>query len=96
MRKLNPPQPEFRPKPAALRTDQDLEPLIRVILQARERERNCATFWAACRLSEHVLTGQVSRGDMIDIVIEAASRTGLSHVEAKQIAHSALRKVRAS
>ena len=100
MRKLNPPQPErssivpFARK--QLRSDNDLEPLIRVILQAKEGERNCATFWAACRLAEHVRSGQVSQGDMVGIVVEAAGRTGLPHAEARQIANSALRKVRAS
>ena len=97
MRKLNPPQPETpRVVPFArsrLRSDKDLEPLIRVILQAKEGERNCATFWAACRLAEHVHTGQVSRDDMVGIVVEAACRTGLHRAEARQIANSALRKV---
>jgi Bifunctional DNA primase/polymerase, N-terminal len=101
MRKLNPPLKQdvsenetecFRP----LRSDKDLEPLIQVILQAREGQRNSATFWAACRLAEHVRTGQVSQGDMVGIVVEAASRTGLPRAEAKAIANSALRTVRAS
>jgi hypothetical protein len=99
MRKLNP-QPEtsrvvpFARKP--LRSDKDLEPVIRVILRAKEGERNTATFWAACRLAEHVCSGQVSRQDMVDLVVEAASRAGLPHSEARSIAHSALRTVRAS
>jgi Bifunctional DNA primase/polymerase, N-terminal len=79
-----------------LRGDHDLEPIIRVILRAKEGERNSSTFWAACRLAEHVQSGQVSRGDMIDLVVEAASRTGLSRAEARSIANSALRKARAS
>ena len=66
MRKLNPPQPEVRPIARRhLCTDKDLEPVIRVILRAKEGEPNTATFWAACRLAEHVRTGQISRGDMI-------------------------------
>src|SRR5262245_29712949 len=99
MRKLNPPVPiatitltSRRP----LRSDKDLEPVISVILRAREGERNTATFWAACRLAEHVQSGQVSRNDMINIVVEAAGRTGLPSSEARQIANSALRSVRAS
>jgi Bifunctional DNA primase/polymerase, N-terminal len=99
MRKLNPPETPAagdRPSVRKLRSDKDLEPLIRVILQAKEGERNSATFWAACRLAEHVHTGQVSRGDMIDLVIEAASRTGLTRTEARSIANSALRRARAS
>lgn len=97
MRKLNPPQPRHVTKTPTkpLQSDNDLEPLVRVILQAREGERNCATFWAACRLAEHVRTGQVSPGHMIGIVVEASGRTGLPHAEARQIANSALRTVRA-
>jgi hypothetical protein len=100
MRKLNPPQPvassvvPFARK--QLRCDKDLEPVIRVILRAKEGERNTATFWAACRLAEHVHAGQVSRNDMVGIIVEAAGRTGLSHSEARTIAHSALRTTRAS
>ena len=98
MRQLNPPAPltvvPFARK--QLRSDKDLEPIIRVILRAREGERNTATFWAACRLAEHVHSGQVSQGDMVGIIVEAAGRTGLTHAEARSIANSALRKVRAS
>jgi hypothetical protein len=97
MRKLNPPQPRHvTHRPARpLQSDKDLEPLVRVILQAREGERNSATFWAACRLAEHVHTGQISSGDMVGIVVEAATRTGLSQAEARQVANSALRTARA-
>jgi hypothetical protein len=79
-----------------LQSDKDLEPLVRVILRAREGERNTVTFWAACRMAEHVHSGQVTRGDMIELVVEAASRTGLTRAEARSIANSALRKARAS
>jgi hypothetical protein len=99
MARLNPTPPRVVWSSASvrpLRSDKDLEPVIRVILQAKEGERNTATFWAACRLAEHVRTGQVSQSDMVGIVIEAAGRTGLSHTEARQIANSALRTVRAS
>jgi hypothetical protein len=74
-----------------LRQDEDLIPLIRQILRAREGERNNITFWVACRLAEYVREGQVGRGDMIDIVVEAAGRVGLPRHEAMQTALSALR-----
>ena len=97
MARLNPAHPQVVPLPVRrLRSDKDLEPLIRVILRAREGERNTATFWAACRLAEHVRSGQVSPGDMVGIIVEAAGRTGLPHAEAKRIANSALRAARAS
>ncbi len=88
-------EPEPLPSaPIRLRRDNDLLPLVRVILNAREGERNTATFWAACRLAEHVHTGQLSDGDMVSIVVEAAGRNGLPIIEAKRIAKSALRRAR--
>jgi hypothetical protein len=94
MQKLNPPEAPRVFTRTRLHSDKDLEPIIRVILQAREGERNTAAFWAACRLAEHVHSGQISRRDMIDLVVGAAARTGLPHTEARQIANSALRQVR--
>jgi hypothetical protein len=93
MAKLKPPV-RARREPVRLRFDTDLDPLLRVILRAKEGERNNATFWAACRLAEHVYAGQLSDGDMINLVIGAAARNGLPNIEAKQIAMSALRRAR--
>jgi hypothetical protein len=88
-------EPEPTPRaPIRLRRDSDLLPLVRVILNARQGERNTATFWAACRLAEHVHSGQLSDGDMVNIVVEAAGRNGLPVIEAKRIAKSALRRAR--
>jgi hypothetical protein len=95
MTRLKPRVPARR-EPVRLRFDADLDPLLRVILQARKGERNSATFWAACRMAEHVHAGQLGDGDMIDLVIGAASRNGLPVTEAKQIANSALRRARTS
>jgi hypothetical protein len=96
MRQLNPPEAPRVFTRTRIHSDKDLEPIIRVILQAREGERNCATFWAACRLAEHVFSGQISRGDMVELVVRSAVQVGLPHAEAKQIANSALRQARAS
>jgi Bifunctional DNA primase/polymerase, N-terminal len=98
MRQLNPPRSQHctPARHPILRSDKHLEPLIRFILQRQNGERNCATFWAACRLAEHVRTGQISRNDMVGIVVEAAGRTGLEHREARGIAERALRKVGAA
>jgi hypothetical protein len=96
MSRLNPPDsaPIVRPiTQRHLRSDDDLKPLIRVILQSKEGERNCAAFWAACRLAEHVATGQLGRDDMVAIIVEATGRVGLPHIEARRIAHSALREI---
>jgi len=93
IKKLNPPAPPPRP-PMQLRCDADLDPLLRTIMQAREGERNSTTFWAACRLAEHVQAGQLTDGDMVSVVVGAATRNGLPLNEAKQIANSALRRAR--
>jgi hypothetical protein len=93
IKKVNPPAPPQR-EPMQLRCDADLDPLLRVIMQAREGERNNATFWAACRLAEHVYSGQLSDGDMVSLVVGAATRNRLPLTEAKQIANSALRRAR--
>jgi Bifunctional DNA primase/polymerase, N-terminal len=82
-------EPPIRPR--RLCYDKDLVPIIRIIVRAQEGERNSATFWAACRLADHVREGSISEADMIGIVIESACRTGLSERESKQIALSALR-----
>jgi putative DNA primase/helicase len=95
MAKLKPLAPRVR-APLRLRFDADLNPLLRVILRAKEGERNNATFWAACRLAEHVYSGQLNDGDMIALVIGAATRNGLPVTEARQIANSALRRARAA
>jgi hypothetical protein len=78
----------LRPSTAAarvqqpLRCDADLDPLLGVILRAKEGERNTATFWAACRLAEHVHAGQLSDGDMIDLVV--VPRRGTDFPSSKQ------------
>jgi hypothetical protein len=94
IKRLNPPALPPSRAPVRLRCDADLDPLLRVIMRAKEGERNTATFWAACRLAEHVHSGQLSDGDMVALVVGAASRTGLPIGEARKIASSALRHVR--
>jgi Bifunctional DNA primase/polymerase, N-terminal len=91
VRRLHPARLAPQTPARQLRGDKDLEPLVRVILGAAEGERNQKTFWAACRLAEHVRAGQIGRVDMVDIVIEAGARIGLPHREALTIANSALR-----
>jgi hypothetical protein len=94
IKRLNPPVVPLREckqmRPA--RSYVDLFPLISEITHAREGERNCVTFWAACRLSEHVRAGDLALGDMVDLVVEACKRNGLPPHEARQIARSAMRK----
>jgi bifunctional DNA primase/polymerase-like protein len=92
MKYLNPIEPMAPKTSKPLRCDADLDPLLRVIMRAKKGERNNATFWAACRLAEHVYSGQLSSSDMVHLVVGAGSRNGLPIAEAKQIANSALRR----
>jgi RepB DNA-primase from phage plasmid len=73
--------------------DAKLAGIIRTIAQAREGERNCITFWGACRLAEMVADGLLNHAEALSIVVEAASRAGLSCSEALQTAQSAFRSI---
>jgi hypothetical protein len=67
--------------------------LVRVLINAREGERNRLTFWASCRLAEMVRAGELARDKAISIAIEAASRAGLPRAEAQRTALSAMREI---
>jgi bifunctional DNA primase/polymerase-like protein len=68
-----------------------LNGIIRSIAFAHEGQRNQLCFWGACRLAEMVQDGSLSRGDAIDLAVEAASRAGLPRNEARRTAESAFR-----
>jgi hypothetical protein len=80
-----------------LRAPEDLQRklngIIRSIAHAREGERNHLAFWGACRLAEMAADGALTRDEAIDIVIESASRAGLSRDEALRTARSAFQKI---
>jgi hypothetical protein len=95
LRALHPPPP---PPPSTRRgektdinVDAQLGGLIRTIATAHEGNRNSATYWAARRMAEMVDAGLLERNSAINLIIEAASRSGLSHREALQTANSAFR-----
>ena len=93
IKRLNPPVVPLREcKARPARSYVDLFPLISEITHAREGERNCVTFWASCRLAEHVRAGELALGDMVDLVVEACKRNGLPPHEARQIARNAMHK----
>jgi Bifunctional DNA primase/polymerase, N-terminal len=68
--------------------------IVRAIVRAREGERNCLTFWAACRLAELAADGFIGRDAAIDLAVAAAAYTGLPENEAKRTVLSAFRQVR--
>jgi hypothetical protein len=91
---LNPPPP---PPPSrvigrAVPVGNKVNGLIRTVARAGEGERNQVTFWASCRFAELVDQGFVGRDDAIALVIEAASRAGLTRDEARRTALSAFRR----
>jgi hypothetical protein len=89
--RLNRPTPHHKRKAVDLdKAPAKIMGIIRTIAQARDGERNNACFWGACRLAELADQQVISRNDVIDIVLEAASRVGLSHHEALLTARSAL------
>jgi hypothetical protein len=63
--------------------------IIRVVANAREGERNATLFWAACRMGELIATNAISVATASDLLVEAASRTGLSILEARRTVRSA-------
>jgi len=67
--------------------------ILRTIARAHEGERNAVTFWGACRLAEMVAAGLLSQADSLALTVEAASRTGLPHTEARRTAQSAFREI---
>jgi hypothetical protein len=86
-------QPKL-PRRALKTVDLDKAPakiagIIRVVAGAREGERNQLCFWGACRLAELAEQQVIPQADAVEIVVEAASRTGLSHAEALRTARSA-------
>jgi putative DNA primase/helicase len=91
---LEPPPPLVLPPPRKVQTSAQaqhkVDGIIRAIAGAREGERNAIAFWGAARLAEMVEQSLISSDDAIDIVAEAASRTGLPYQEARRTAQSAL------
>jgi hypothetical protein len=93
---LHPPAPPRSTAPVTAKTspDRSIAGLIRTIANASEGERNHCTFWASCRFAELVKQGAITEGVAVDIIIEAASRAGLHHDEARRTAASAFRTTR--
>jgi len=88
-----PPPPQRRATTAPLQNpDGRIAGILRTIARAPEGQRNRLTFWGACRLAEMVAAGALSDSHALDLIIEAASRTGLPYAEAKRTANSGLRR----
>jgi hypothetical protein len=67
--------------------------ILKVVSDAVEGNRNNATFWAACRAGEMVKAGWFTRDAGIDVLLEAAVKTGLTQHAALATIRSGLRTV---
>jgi hypothetical protein len=65
--------------------------LVHLVAGAGEGERNCLTFWAACRAGEMVASGLLSANVAAAIIAEAATRAGLPRAEAERTARNGIR-----
>jgi len=70
--------------------------LVRLVAAARLGERNSLTYWAACRAGEMVASGLLEAPAAAAIIVEAATRTGLSQSEAQHTTWSGIRTTRGS
>jgi hypothetical protein len=72
-------------------SDLALVRLVRVVAEAPAGARNSLTFWAACRAGEMVASGLLRADTAAAVIAEAATRAGLTYVEAERTAWSGIR-----
>jgi uncharacterized protein YidB (DUF937 family) len=66
--------------------------LVRVVLVATPgRDRNTRLFWSSCRVAELVSAGRVDEATATNVLVDAATRTGLPEAEARRTIASGLR-----
>lgn len=66
--------------------------ILSLVANAREGERNRITFWAACRFNEMVCEGLITQGLAEELLLQGASRGGLTGKEILTAAHSAAKR----
>jgi hypothetical protein len=66
--------------------------ILSLVANARQGERNRITFWAACRFDEMVRDGLITQGLAEDLLLQSASRCGLTGMEILRTARSASRR----
>jgi hypothetical protein len=59
---------------------------------ARQGERNRIAFWAACRFAEMVRDGLITQGLAEELLLQSASRSGLTGMEILRTARSAAKR----
>jgi hypothetical protein len=89
---LRPPAPQPRRAGRMVSTFSALKGLVRVVLEATpERDRNTRLYWSACRAGELVSEGTVDEATVTAVLVDAATRVGLSEVEALRTITSGMR-----
>jgi hypothetical protein len=90
------PAPHSDPAPGSRRsvsTFGALRGLVRVVLEATpDCDRNTRLFWSACRAAELVSAGQIDQPTATEVLIDAATRTGLPEAEARRTVASGFRQ----
>jgi hypothetical protein len=84
-------QPSSREVKGSAQAQRKVDGIIRAMVEAPPGQRNALAFWGALRFAEMVSQSLLSRADAIELVVEAASRSGLPRNEARSTAHSAFR-----
>jgi hypothetical protein len=93
---LKPPAPMLRRPGRPVNVSGSLKGLVRAVLEATpERDRNNRLFWSANRAREMVDAGQIDERTVTAVLVEAATRVGLSETEARGAIASAFRGVSA-
>jgi hypothetical protein len=85
------PAPRYQPvgpRPTA-HIEAALAGLVRTIATAPPGERNARLFWASCRAADLVANGELSKPHGEAVLIEAAGRAGLDHMESARTITSA-------
>jgi hypothetical protein len=84
-------QPKMLP-PASfthIRSHKNLEGVANFVASRVEGERNTGAFWGFCRALEAVNEGVVSEAEAVQILTDAARRTGLAEREVRAVTRSA-------
>jgi hypothetical protein len=84
-------QPKMLP-PASftrIRSHKNLEGVANFVASRLEGERNTGAFWGFCRAFDAVNDGVISEAEAVQILMDAALRTGLAEREVRAVARSA-------
>ena len=85
------PQPERRATGRPINPSRRVTGLLAVVLDAKPGGRNDALFWSSCRMAEAVSDGAIGAADGRELLLTAAERIGLDHMEASASIDSAFR-----